>query len=483
MEALATLPVFFKLGGKRAVLAGGSEPALWKAELLSAAGADVDVYAEDFAEGFEALAARPPAGSVRLHHRAWQPGDLADAAIAIGAISDDDEAQRFVDAARSAGLPVNVIDRPEFCQFQFGAIVNRSPLVISISTDGAAPVFGQAIRSLIETLLPDGFKRWAQAAKDWRREGARLGADIPSRRRFWSRFADLAFRAPQRVPTQRDLEALIAGGETAGGDGKGFVSLVGAGPGDPELLTLAAVRALRSADVVLYDRRVPDGIVAFARREAERVLIDAVTFGPSCQQRDVMALVVRLAREGKRVVRLKPGDPMLFGRGNEEMLELEAAGIAFDVVPGITSAQAAASRLKVSLTQREGGKRVQFITGHARDGQLPADIDWQAVADPLATTVVFMALGTLPLLTSRLLEAGSKAETPAIALFHVSLSGGSQGEERVVRSTIARLSADVAASGGMGAGLVMFGAALGQGAAGGAGMAEKAENVSPAAVR
>lgn len=477
MEALATLPVFFKLGGKRAVLAGGSEPALWKAELLAAAGADVDVYAERLAEGFEALAAGPPAGSVRLNHRAWTPDDLAGAAIAIGAIGDDDEAQRFVDAARSAGLPVNVIDRPEFCQFQFGSIVNRSPLVVAISTDGAAPVFGQAIRSLIETLLPDGFKRWAQAAKDWRREGARLGTDMPSRRRFWSRFSDLAFREPQRAPTERDLEELIGSEGSDQSAGRGFVSLVGAGPGDPDLLTLAAVRALRSADVVLYDGRVPDSVVAFARREAERVLIDAATFGPSCQQRDVMALVVRLAREGKRVVRLKPGDPMLFGRGSEEMAALEAAGIAFDVVPGITPAQAAASRLKVSLTHRDGGKRVQFITGHARDGQLPSDIDWRALADPLATTVVFMALGTLPLLTARLLEAGVRAETQAIALYNVGL-----GDERVVRGTIASLSADVAASGGAGAGLVMFGAALQRGAAGGAGMAENVENVSSAAV-
>ena len=164
MDALAVLPLFFKLRDKRVVLAGGSEPAVWKAELLAAAGAHVDVYAEDPAHEFHELVAHPPAGRVTLHRRPWQADDLVSAALAIGAITEDEEAARFVAAARAAGVPVNVVDRPEFCAFQFGAIVNRSPLVVAISTDGGAPVFGQAIRSRLEALLPLGFKRWAEAA-------------------------------------------------------------------------------------------------------------------------------------------------------------------------------------------------------------------------------------------------------------------------------------------------------------------------------
>ena len=291
MAPLATLPVFLKLAGKRAVLVGGSEPASWKAELLAAAGAHVDVYATEFVEAFAGIANTAPAGiapagSVTLHQRAWTPDDLAGAAIAIGGIEDDDEATAFVAAARAAGVPVNVIDRPEFCQFQFGSIVNRSPLIVAISTDGAAPVFGQAIRSRIEALLPQGFKRWAEAAKIWRREGARLGPDMPARRKFWERFTELAMSDANREPTSDDLEELIAASAAAleNANKIGFVSLIGAGPGDPELLTMRAVRALRAADVILYDDLVTAPVLDFARRESQRVLVGKTGYGPACKQ-------------------------------------------------------------------------------------------------------------------------------------------------------------------------------------------------------
>lgn len=457
MDRLATLPVFFKLGGKRAVLIGGSEPAAWKAELLSAAGADLDVYATDFADEFAHLAAHPPAGRVTLHARVWTPADLDGAAIAIGAISDDGEAQRFVDAARNAGVPVNVIDRPEFCQFQFGSIVNRSPLVIAISTDGAAPVFGQAIRSRIEALLPQGFKRWAEAAKSWRREGSRLGADMPARRRFWERFTERAMTNADRQPTGEDLEALIADTNAARAAvaSTGFVTLVGAGPGDPELLTLKAVRALRAADVILYDDLVTPAVLDFARRESRRILVGKTGYGPACKQTEINALMLKLAGDGQRVVRLKSGDPMIFGRGGEEIADLEAAGIAFDVIPGISAAQAAAARLKVSLTHRDFAKRVQFVTGHARDGRLPDNLDWRALADPGATTAVYMAMRTLAELSGRLIANGLAADTPAFALLDVTRPG-----ETIIRDTIAGLPSALAASGTTGPCLVLFGEAL-----------------------
>jgi uroporphyrin-III C-methyltransferase / precorrin-2 dehydrogenase / sirohydrochlorin ferrochelatase len=457
MEPLATLPVFFKLSGKRAVLVGGTEPAAWKAELLAAAGALLDVYATEFAEEFAHLAAHPPAGSVTLHHRHWQPDDLAGAAIAIGAITVDEEATRFVAAARAAGVPVNVVDRPEFCAFQFGAIVNRSPLVVAISTDGAAPVFGQAIRSRFEALLPQGFKRWAEAAKTWRREGERLGADIPSRRRFWERFTERALLDANRAPTHADLEELITEGDAASKNAHktGFVSLVGAGPGDPELLTLRAVRALRGADVVLYDDLVTAPVLEFSRRESKRILVGKTGYGPACKQTEINALMVSLAREGKRVVRLKSGDPMIFGRGGEEIDELEAAGIAFDVIPGISTAQAAAAALKVSLTHRDHAKRLQFVTGHTREGRLPSNLDWQALSDPRATTAVYMAMRTLAALRDKLRAHGLPDTTPAFALIDVSRDG-----EVIIRSTIAALPEALAAAGVSGPCLVLIGEAL-----------------------
>ena len=457
MDALATLPVFFKLGGRRAVLAGGSEPAAWKAELLAAAGAHVEVYAAEFAEEFAHLAESPPAGRVTLHHRRWQPDDLTGAAIAIGGITDDAEAAAFVEAARAAGAPVNVIDRPEFCAFQFGAIVNRSPLVVAISTDGAAPVFGQAIRSRLEALLPQGFKRWAEAAKTWRREGNRLGADIPARRRFWEAFAERAISFADRSPTAVDLDELIreTSAAAAAHQSTGFVSLVGAGPGDPELLTLRAVRALRSADVVLYDDLVTAPVLEFARREAHRMLVGKTGYGPACKQTEINALMVKLAREGKRVVRLKSGDPMIFGRGGEEIDELQNAGIAFDVIPGISTAQAAAARLKVSLTHRDHAKRLQFVTGHSREGRLPANLDWQALADPRATTAVYMAMRTLGELRDRLAEHGLPGDTPAFALIDVS-----RESEVIIRSSINELPEALAAAAVSGPCLVVFGEAL-----------------------
>ncbi len=457
MEPLATLPVFFKLNGKRAVLAGGTEPAAWKAELLAATGARVEVYANEFAEDFARLAEHPPAGSITLHCRAWHADDLSGASIAIGAITDDDEAARFVAAASAAQVPVNVIDRPEYCAFQFGAIVNRSPLVVAISTDGAAPVFGQAIRSRFEAMLPQGFKRWAEAAKAWRREGDRLGPDMPSRRRFWERFTERALRDADRMPIAADLEELIAAGGEAG-DSKsktGFVSLVGAGPGDPELLTLRAVRALRSADVILYDDLVTAPVLEFARREAQRILVGKTGYGPACKQTEINAMMILLARDGKRVVRLKSGDPMIFGRGGEEIEELESAGIAFDVIPGISTAQAAAAELKVSLTHRDHAKRLQFVTGHSREGRLPSNLDWQALADPRATTAVYMAMRTLSELRHQLRAHGLADTTPAFALIDVS-----RGSQKIIRSNLAELPEALSASGLTGPCLVLIGEAL-----------------------
>jgi uroporphyrin-III C-methyltransferase/precorrin-2 dehydrogenase/sirohydrochlorin ferrochelatase len=457
MDALAVLPVFFKLGGKRAVLAGGGEPAAWKAELLSACGAQVEVFAEDISQEMRAVAAAPPAGSITLYERRWQPADIPGAAIAIGAITDDEEGAAFFAAARAAGVPVNVVDRPELCEFQFGSIVNRSPLVVAISTDGAAPVFGQAIRSRIEALLPTGFKRWAQAAKAWRREGERLGRTIAERRRFWELFTERALNDATAAPTDEVREELIAqtDGVRSQNPAGGFVSLVGAGPGDPELLTLRAVRALRSADVVLYDDLVSVPVLEFSRRESKRILVGKTGYGPACKQTEINALMVKLAREGQRVVRLKSGEPMIFGRAGEEMDELRAAGIAFEVIPGISAVQAAAADLQVSLTHRDHAKRLQLVTGHSREGRLPGTLSWPALADANATTAVYMAQRTFAELAARLLAEGMDPATPAFAMFAIT-----RDDARRIEGTIATLAELLAQAGVSGPCLVLYGKAL-----------------------
>jgi len=208
MAPLSRLPAFFALNDKRAVIAGGSEPAAWKAELLSAAGALVEVFTPTAGEAMRVLAGAPPRGTIVIHERAWAADDFAGAAIAVADCADDAEAAKFAEAARARGVPVNVIDRPAFSDFTFGAIVNRSPLVIGISTDGASPVFGQAIRAKIEALIPRGFARWAEAARTWRPRVQALALPFRGRRGFWEKFAARAVAAPEREPTDDDLEAL-----------------------------------------------------------------------------------------------------------------------------------------------------------------------------------------------------------------------------------------------------------------------------------
>jgi uroporphyrin-III C-methyltransferase/precorrin-2 dehydrogenase/sirohydrochlorin ferrochelatase len=452
MGALARLPVFFALEDTRAVVAGDTQAAAWKAELLSAAGARVDVFAPAPAEDLLALAAAPPRGAVVIHSRTWTPGDFAGAAIAVADCADDAEAAGFAAAARAAGVPVNVIDRPAFCDFSFGAIVNRSPLVIGISTDGASPVFGQAIRAKIEALIPKGFARWAEAARAWRPRVQAMALPFRNRRTFWERFTDRAVGSPNAAPADSDLDELL---KPTAAPSAGAVVLVGAGPGDPELLTLRALRALQSADVILFDDLVSTGILDFARREAKKMLVGKTGHAPSCKQDDINALMISFAKAGRRVVRLKGGDPMIFGRADEEILACRAAGISVEVVPGITTAQGAASRLLVSLTRRGQARRVQYITGHGRDGKLPADIDWASLADPAVTTVIYMPTKTLPELVERAVQAGLDPRTPAVAV-----ERATRPDERVIAATIADLPARLAAEPPSGPLVVMIGRVL-----------------------
>src|SRR4051794_32127976 len=431
MAALARLPVFFALSDKRALLAGGTSAAAWKAELLSAAGATVDVCANELSDQMRALADGPPNGPIVVHARAWAAQDFAGVAIAVGAFDDEAEAGRFAAAARAAGVPVNVIDKPAFCDFLFGAIVNRSPLVIGISTDGAAPVFSQATRAKLEALIPRGFARWAEAARQWRPRVQALALSFRERRRFWERFTERAITKPDRNPSPNDIDALIAETRGAAHD-TGSVVLVGAGPGDPELLTLRAVRALQSADVILIDDLVSPQVLDFARREAKKMMVGKTGHGPACRQSEINDLMIKLAKSRKRVVRLKGGDPMIFGRAGEEIAACRAANVPVQVVPGISAAQGAASRLLVSLTHRAEARRLQYITGHDRDGKLPADIDWRAVADPSATTIVYMPKKTLHELSDRAVAEGLDPATPAVAV-----ANATRPEETIVTGTIA----------------------------------------------
>jgi uroporphyrin-III C-methyltransferase/precorrin-2 dehydrogenase/sirohydrochlorin ferrochelatase len=267
------------------------------------------------------------------------------------------------------------------------------------------------------------------------------GLSFAGRRRFWQLFTQFAVTNPDRAPESTDYDRLFAETEDEGDKVEsGSVTLVGAGPGDPELLTLRAVRALQSADVILIDDLVAPEILDFARREAKKMLVGKTGYAPSCKQDEINALMIGLAKAGRRVVRLKGGDPMIFGRAGEEVAACRAANIPVEVVPGITAAQGAASRLKISLTHRHDARRLQYITGHGANGSLPADIDWVSLADPSVTTVVYMPTRTLEQLVERAVLAGLDPATPAVAV-----ARATQPDQQVLAAPVGELPARLAA--------------------------------------
>ncbi|KFB10868.1 siroheme synthase CysG [Nitratireductor basaltis] len=419
---LATLPVFYKLHGRKALIAGGTEAAAWKAELLAAAGAEVHVFAEELDPGFSDLIA-DGAGAYVWHRQPWACDSFKGMQVAICDAATDGEARAFHCTARAAGVAVNVIDKPAFCEFQFGSIVNRSPSVIAISTDGAAPILGQAIRRRIETMVPPSVAAWAKLAQTIRAAVNERFAPGGERRVFWEAFVDHAFAAQPTATTVRELFAGTAALKRKRALGTGRVTLVGAGPGDAELLTLKAVRALQAADVILFDDLVSGDVLELARREARRMLVGKRGGRDSCRQEDINDMMVKLARAGKHVVRLKGGDPMIFGRAGEEIARLEAEGIPVCVVPGITSALAMAAELGVSLTHRDHAQSVRFATGHSRHGEMPAEMDWAGIADPRTTTIFYMAGRTATEISVRLAAAGMDPGTPVVISKAVSREG------------------------------------------------------------
>ncbi|MPR10240.1 siroheme synthase CysG [Microvirga tunisiensis] len=422
LSALPKLPVFFDLAGRSILVVGGSDGIAWKVELLAAAGGTVRILAKDPSPELLALVQNDPE-RLTLSRRGWCGADLQGVSVAVADIDNQREAKLFADIARRRGALVNVVDQPAFCDFQFGSIVNRAPVIVSISTDGAAPILGQAIRRRIEAVLPSSLGAWAQAAKDFRDKLRDLVPTRQGRRRFWEQFVDAAFasRTHERSLTATlDQFAQEVCGEALERRALGEVVIVGAGPGNPELLTLKAMRELQAADVIVYDRLVTPAILELARREARRIHVGKEGHGASCRQEDINALIVDLALAGQRVVRLKGGDPAIFGRTGEEVAACREAGVSVRIVPGITTASAAAASLNVSLTHRDHAQRVQFITAHDRHGDLPENLNIGALADPQATTVVYMGRRTAAKLATRLIESGLPPDTPVVAISNVS---------------------------------------------------------------
>lgn len=454
LAPLAKLPVFLALRGRPVLLVGGGEPTVWKAELLAAAGASLRIVAPEPHPDVVRLALTLP--DAALEEREWRPEDCDGMALVVADAECDEDAAAIAKAARARGVPVNVIDRPAFCDFQFGTVVNRSPVVVGIMTDGAAPILGQAIRRRIEAILPASLPAWAEAAKAFRAPLARLLPERTDRRRFWERFVDRVFGPETPGEERRDVLERLAGAVRSGGSRPaGEVVIVGAGPGDPELLTLKAMRELQAADVIVHDRLVTPAILELGRREARRIYVGKEGHGAACRQEDISAILVQLASAGERVVRLKGGDPAVFARSGEEVAACRAAGVPVRIVPGVTTASAAAAGLATSLTHRDHAQRLQFVTGHDRQGRLPQDLDFAALADPRATSVVYMGQRTGAALAERLIREGLPATTPVILVADVS-----RPEEVRAHGTLADLAEGRLAAPPQRPAIILIGAAL-----------------------
>jgi uroporphyrin-III C-methyltransferase/precorrin-2 dehydrogenase/sirohydrochlorin ferrochelatase len=443
------LPVTLVVKGRRCVVIGGGAVAARKVELLLRAGADVLVVAPRL---IEALRAPAVAGRIRDVARDFAPRDLAGAALVIAATDDRAVNAAAAAAARKRAIPVNVVDDPALCTVTMPAIIERGPVSVAISTGGASPTLARRLRAGIERALPWGIGALADFAAAHRRAVKEALPGVEARRRFWDEVLDGPVAAAVVAGRPREAEAMLRAALARGAamPRRGRVALVGAGPGDPELLTLKALRLIERADAIVHDALVGEGILDLARRDAERIFVGKRRGAACMPQHDINALLVRLARRGKLVVRLKGGDPFMFGRGGEECQALRAAGIACEVVPGITAALGCAAAAGIPLTHRDHAASCVFVTAHRRNGRL--DLDWRALARPRQTLCIYMGLSVIGELMANLAEAGLRRGTPAALI-----DSGTTRRQRVVAGTIGDLAARAAEAGVGGPALLIVG--------------------------
>jgi uroporphyrin-III C-methyltransferase/precorrin-2 dehydrogenase/sirohydrochlorin ferrochelatase len=400
-------PAFFNLEGARIVVLGGGDEAARKLRLLVSSPADLVLVGafDDAALNAEF------AGRVAVVDTALRGVALEGARLAIIAEADDVLRAEALADVRARNIPVNVVDHPEDCDFTVPSILDRDEIVAAIGSGGAAPVLAKAVRAKLEALLPNRIGELAALARRLRPFVSEAVPDKTARRRFWERALTGPAAEAAYAGDLEKAEALLKSAALSTGRAPGVVHIVGAGPGDPELLTLKALRVLQEADVVYYDRLVSPEILGLIRRDAARVPVGKSKGDHSVPQPEIHHRLVASAREGLRVVRLKGGDPFIFGRGGEELEAVRAEGVAVHVVPGISSALGCSASAGIPLTHRDHAQTLTFVTGHAKAGGVP-DLDWKALARPAQTVVVFMGVDTAPVIAERLVAAGRDPRTP-----------------------------------------------------------------------
>lgn len=425
------LPLFHNLQGRKVLLIGGGAIALRKARLLTSSGANLHVIAPTISEELMQLI-QLHAGSFTLH--SYQASNIKDYVLIVAATDDTETNQRVSADAQHLNIPVNVVDNPALSTVIFPAIVDRSPIIVAISSSGSSPVLTRLLRAKLETLLPSSYAKLALLAEKFREKVKKHFSHPEQRRIFWenalqSPIAEQVL-AGREQQAEQQLQQLLD--NTKDQPPLGEVYLIGAGPGDPDLLTFRALRLMQQADVVLYDRLVAPAIIELCRRDADRVYVGKQRSNHSVPQEDINQLLVSLAQQGKRVVRLKGGDPFIFGRGGEEIETLADYNIPFQVVPGITAASGCAAYAGIPLTHRDYAQSVRFVTGHLKNGTI--DLPWQELVAKGQTVVFYMGLVGLSSICQKLIEYGQATDTP-IAL----IEQGTTEAQRVFTGTLASL--------------------------------------------
>ncbi|MEM1379848.1 MAG: siroheme synthase CysG [Pseudomonadota bacterium] len=421
-------PAFMDLAGATVLLSGGGELALRKARLLLPSGARIVAFlAPDDSPLAQAFGDKTVLQSGPVTNASFD----ANTRLVVAATGDEAEDERVAKLAKQQRVPVNAVDMPHLCDVVIPSIVNRGDLVVGISTGGIAPVLGRRLRERLEQMLPSKLGEVISFAKA-RRARAMETLPASARRGFWERF--YAGPAAEAVMAGDEIQAEVLFNKELAGDTPGHVHIVGAGPGDPELLTLKALRVCQEADVILFDNLVSDEILAMCRRDAERIYVGKKRSDHALPQEDIGALMIRLAREGQRVVRLKGGDPFVFGRGGEELEALKNAGVSASVVPGISAAMGCAATSEVPLTHRGVSQAVTFVTAEAGGSGAP-DIDWKALADLRSTIVVYMGVRRAGDVARALMDGGLDASTPAAVI-----ADGTRQSERIIRTDLCMLS-------------------------------------------
>jgi uroporphyrin-III C-methyltransferase/precorrin-2 dehydrogenase/sirohydrochlorin ferrochelatase len=432
------LPLFLNVQGRKCVIVGGGEVAMRKATLLHRAGASLWVVAPIITPRLQKLLED---GGHHSRLGSFMASDLKDAVLVIGASDDETLNAQVSSLAHEQNILVNVVDQPELCSVIFPAIVDRSPIVVAISTGGASPVLARRIKEQIEILLPGSLPQLASLLAMMRDQVKRRIANFSQRMRFWeqvlnSDVSELAINGQldqAKASLERQLDSV------GGPNPTGEVYLVGAGPGDPDLLTLRALRLMHKADVVLYDRLVTDEILKRVRPDAEKIHVGKERAHHPVPQERINEMLIRLAKDGKRVLRLKGGDPFIFGRGGEEIESLLASRIPFQVIPGITAASGCASYSGIPLTHRDHSQSVVFLTGHAVEGEDAPD--WESLLTPRQTLVFYMGLQNLDAICSKLIHHGMERTMPAALI-----QQGTTSRQKVLTGTLEDLPHRVASS-------------------------------------